>query len=87
LFGSQGTIGYQYDADGNRIGKGTVTNWQSCDITSNGYTPITDYVLDQGGGQMTEVAVGNGTWTPVHTNVTANGMLIATYDTLGCTSI
>ena len=83
LNGSQGMIGYQYGPDGTRIGKGTVTNWQSCDITSNGYTPITDYVLDQGGGQMTEVAVGNGTWTPVHTNVTANGMLIATYDTLG----
>ena len=83
LNGPQGMIGYQYDADGIRIGKGTVTNWQSCDITSNGYIPTTDYVLDQGGGQMSEVSVGNGVQNWVHTNVTANGMLIATYDTLG----
>jgi hypothetical protein len=32
---------------------------------------------------MTEVAVGNGTPTWQHTNVTANGTLIATYDTVG----
>jgi RHS repeat-associated protein len=80
LNGPEGMFGYQYDADGARVGKGTVTNWQSCDITSNGYTPTTEYVLDQGGGQMTEVAVGNG---PVHANVTANGTLIATLDGAG----
>ena len=83
LNGPQGMIGYQYDADGNRIGKGTVTNWQSCDITANGYIPTTDFVLDQGGGQLTEVAIGGGTQTWVHTNVTASGTLIATYDSLG----
>ena len=84
--GPQGMVGYQYDADGNRIGKGAISS-MSCDLTANGYSPTTDYVLDPSGGQMTEVSIGsvNGsvsqTW--VHTNVTANGMLIATYDTTG----
>jgi len=79
-------IGYQYDADGSRVGKGTVTNWQSCDITANGYTPTTDFVLDQGGGQMTELAVyttNSGTqYQHVHSNVSAAGALIASSDSL-----
>jgi RHS repeat-associated protein len=76
-------IGYQYDADGNRVGKGTVTTIATCDITANGYTPITDYVLDQSGGQMTEMAIAGTQSTWVHSNVSANGTLIATYDTTG----
>jgi RHS repeat-associated protein len=87
LNGPQGMIGYQYDANGNRVGKGTVTTIATCDITANGYTPITDYVLDQSGGQMTEMAImttTSGTTTSwVHSNVTAAGALIATFDTTG----
>ena len=87
LNGPQGMIGYQYDANGNRVGKGTVTTISTCDIASNGYKPITDYVLDQSGAQMTEMAIsvtGNGTQsTWVHSNVAADGVLIATYDTTG----
>lgn len=81
VHGTDGMTGYQYNADGQRIGKGVITS-MSCDLTANGYTPTTDYVLDQGGGQMTEVSVGAAPgWQ--HTNVTANGSLIATYDTAG----
>jgi RHS repeat-associated protein len=76
-------IGYQYDADGNRVGKGTITSW-GCDVTTNGYSSTNDYVLDQGGGQMTELVVGqNGKMTWQHSNVMANGILIATYDPNG----
>jgi RHS repeat-associated protein len=86
LNGPQGMIGYQYDANGNRVGKGTVTNWQSCDITANGYTPTTDFVLDQSGGQMTELAIyttSAGTqYQHVHSNVSAGGSLIASFDSL-----
>jgi YD repeat-containing protein len=87
LNGPQGMIGYQYDADGNRVGKGTVTTIATCDITANGYQPMTDFVLDQSGGQMTEMAVYNTsagtTYTWTHSNVTAGGALIASFDTTG----
>jgi RHS repeat-associated protein len=87
LNGPQGMIGYQYDADGNRVGKGTVTTIATCDITANGYQPMTDFLLDQSGGQMTEMAVSNTsagtTYTWTHSNVTAGGALIASFDTTG----
>jgi RHS repeat-associated protein len=83
MHGPFGMTGYQYDADGNRIGKGSITS-MSCDLTVNGYQAQSDYVLDQGGGQMSEMAVAaNGTEVWQHTNVTAGGSLIATYDTTG----
>jgi RHS repeat-associated protein len=79
-------IGYQYDADGNRVGKGTVTNWQSCDITTNGYQPTNDFVLDQSGSQMTEMEILNSasgtTVSLAHSNVTANGGLFVSFDSL-----
>jgi RHS repeat-associated protein len=83
VHGAYGMVGYQYDAEGNRISKGSITIW-SCDITSNGFQPQSDYILDQGGGQETEMAVdavGTEVWQ--HTNVWAAGQLIATYDTAG----
>jgi RHS repeat-associated protein len=80
-------IGYQYNADGNRVGKGSVTSIATCDITQNGYQPMTDFVLDQSGGQMTEMAIsttGSGTTSSwVHSNVTAGGALLATFDNNG----
>jgi RHS repeat-associated protein len=80
--GPQGMVGYQYDAAGNRVGRGSITT-MSCDITQNGYQPASDYIVDLSGNQMTEVSVGNGQSTWQHTNVTANGTLVATYDTVG----
>jgi RHS repeat-associated protein len=83
VHGPFGMTGYQYDADGNRIGKGSITS-MSCDLTTNGYQAQSDYVLDLGGGQMSEMAVdANGGEVWQHTNVTAGGSLIATYDTTG----
>ena len=81
--GPEGMIGYQYDGEGNRVGKGTVTTTLTCDITLNGYVPTTDYILDASGGQVTEMAIGNGTATWVHSNVMANGALLASYDGTG----
>jgi len=81
VHGAYGMVGYQYDAEGNRISKGSITVW-SCDITSNGFQPQSDYILDQGGGQETEMAVAaTGTEVWQHTNVWADGQLIATYNT------
>jgi len=84
VHGVNGMTGYQYDAEGDRVGKGTITS-MSCDVTANGYQPTSDYVLDQSGGQVTELAVNESGNTAVwqHTNVKADGVLIATYDTTG----
>ena len=45
----------------------------SCDPTQNGYVPTNDFVLDQSGSQVSEVAWSGGTATLQHTNVWANG--------------
>jgi RHS repeat-associated protein len=74
---------YIYDAEGNRVAKGTITSW-SCDSTlnsngvpNNGFIPTNSYVVGLGNEQLTETD-GNGNWK--HTNVYAAGALIATYD-------
>ena len=75
--------GYVYDADGNRVAKGTITNW-SCDPSVNGLTTAgneTDYVLGPNGEQVTELAQdANGSMNWQRTYVHAGGALIATYD-------
>jgi RHS repeat-associated protein len=71
--------GYQYDAAGNRIAKGSLTS-MSCDITANGFSQTTGFVVDAGGQQLTEVD-GSGNWQ--HTNVYAGGKQIGTYDSQG----
>jgi RHS repeat-associated protein len=69
---------YIYDAEGNRVAKGAITNWTAgCNTATNGFTPTNSYVLGLSNEQLTETD-GNGKWT--HTNVYAAGMLIATYD-------
>lgn len=76
--------GYLYDAAGNRVAKGTLSNVNAsnaCDITSNGFTPQSGYVVGPSGEQLTEVQWVNGGWNQwIHTNVYAGGKLIATYD-------
>jgi RHS repeat-associated protein len=83
---SGGYEGYIYDAAGNRVAKGTIqsvivmVNGQqtlSCDTTVNGFVLASQYLLGPSGEQMTELNAA-GTW--VHTNVTANGSLLATFD-------
>jgi hypothetical protein len=66
---------YIYDSQGNRVGKGTITTL-SCVKATNGFVATAGYVTGLNGEQMTET---NGTTQWVHTNVFANGSLIATY--------
>jgi RHS repeat-associated protein len=75
---TNGWTGYVYDAAGNRVGKGNITNWNgTCDTTTNGFVLTSQYLLGPSGEQMTELNAA-GAW--VHTNVMANGSLIATFD-------
>ncbi len=69
---------YLYDADGGRVAKGTITSW-SCNVTANGFSASSLYVLGLGGEQVSEVAVSGSTSTWVHTNIFAGGKLLATY--------
>ena len=57
------------------MGKGTITSF-SCAKSSNGYTPTASDVMGLNGEQFTET---NGSTGWVHTNVFANGALLATY--------
>ena len=75
--------GYLYNAEGQRVAKGTITT-MSCDSSSNGFTAMNDYILDSAGNQLTEMAMSeNGSMAWQHTNVFANGQLLATYDNDG----
>jgi RHS repeat-associated protein len=78
--------GYLYDAEGTRVGKGSISAW-TCDLTANGFQPTTDYILGPGGEQVSEMNVTvSATATTVawaHTNVWAAGRLLATYDPTG----
>jgi RHS repeat-associated protein len=79
---TSGTItGYIYDAEGNRIAKGSLQSF-SCDITQNGFAQNTGYVVGPSGEQLTEIHVNGSNTLWEHTNVSASGKLIATYDGL-----
>ncbi|HEX3891939.1 MAG TPA: RHS repeat-associated core domain-containing protein, partial [Terracidiphilus sp.] len=77
---------YLYDAEGNRVAKGTITSF-SCDNSinqstgrpNNGFLATAAFVLGPRGEQMTEMTNNSGTWQWAHTNVDAAG-LSATYD-------
>jgi len=71
--------GYIYDAEGNRVAKGTLTSF-SCDLTQNGFTTTTQYIVGQSGEQVTAVD-GSGNWK--RSNVYAAGAPLATYDAAG----
>ena len=72
--------GYIYDADGQRVAKGTISS-MSCDPALSHFTTQTDYVRDQSGNPLSEFTLGsNGAPVLQLTNVWANGMLIATDD-------
>jgi RHS repeat-associated protein len=71
--------GYLYDAEGNRIAKGTIATWGSCDPAVNGFQLTESYVLGQGGEQMSTFD-GGGNWK--RSNVYGAGKLLATYDSI-----
>jgi YD repeat-containing protein len=74
--------GYIYGADGTRVAKGSLTEW-SCNIASNGFKATSSYVLGAGGEQLTELTVtgSSGSYSSAwkHTNIFADGKLLATY--------
>jgi RHS repeat-associated protein len=67
--------GYVYDADGERVGKGTLTSF-SCNLSTNGFATTNAFVIGLDGGQLTEI---NGSKAWQHTNLFLDGQLFATY--------
>jgi RHS repeat-associated protein len=76
--GTYTMTGYIYNAEGERVAKGTVTTL-SCDPTSNGFTLTESYVLGLGGEELTMLG-GSGSSPWQRTNVYGQGKLLATYD-------
>ncbi len=71
--GVVGYTGYIYDAEGNRVAKGTL-NSLSCDMGSNGFQQKSWEILGQNGEQVSETD-GAGNWA--HTNVYAGVLSLA----------
>ncbi len=69
--------------EGNRIAKGTITTWGSCDPAANGFQLTETYVLDQSGEESSQLSTQNGTTTWERSNVYGAGRLLATYDAAG----
>ena len=67
--------GYIYDAEGNRVAKGTLSSF-SCNLSNDGFSVTNQYVVGLDGEQLGERG-GSGQWW--HTNIFANGRLLATY--------
>jgi RHS repeat-associated protein len=79
---------YIYDAEGARIGKGTLASAPSSYYSTcapplgSGFTLTTRWLVDLGGDQVTELSEqGSETWA--HSNIWAGGKLTATYDLKG----
>jgi RHS repeat-associated protein len=78
--GTYTMTGYLYDADGNRVAKGTIASMTSCDPGSNGFQLTESYVLGPSGEELTMLD-GNSNWQ--RTNVFGGGKQLATYDSNG----
>ena len=81
---------YLYDATGTRVGKATFTgSFPAINTTcaapgaAAGFVLTAQYLLDQGGDQVTELNTTSGTMAWAHSNVWAGAHLDATYDTKG----
>jgi len=77
--GSPTFWGYIYDAEGQRVAKGTI-NGLNCDPSSNGFQLTDQYILGQGGEELATMD-GAGHWK--RANVYGAGKLLATYDASG----
>jgi RHS repeat-associated protein len=80
---------YIYDAEGWRTAKGRPANaalpitTQACNLATNGFAPSSEYLLDLGGDQVTELnnaVTGTSALAWAHSNVWAGAHLTATYD-------
>lgn len=67
------TTGYVYDAEGNRVAKGSVSSL-SCSLPS--FSLTASYVLGANGEEVSELN-GSGAWQ--YTNIFAKGKLLGTY--------
>jgi len=79
------TTGYIYDADGNRVAKGSINasvflTSSVCNPSSNGFQLTESYVVGQSGEELT-TRDGSNNWQ--RTNVYGASGLFATYDSLG----
>ncbi|HTV55435.1 MAG TPA: RHS repeat-associated core domain-containing protein [Terriglobia bacterium] len=72
---SSATVGYVYDGEGRRLAKGTISTF-SCDVTTNGFSPTSEYVVGLKGEQLAET---DGQFNLLHGNIFANGKLLVTY--------
>ena len=77
--------GYVYDAEGNRVARGTINpsalgQQPSCNLSANGFALTESYVVGQSGEELTMLD-GSSHWE--RTNVYGGGKLLATYDTAG----
>jgi len=70
-----GMVEYIYNAEGERVIKGTIATF-NCNPASNGFTVTNVYVRGLNGEELTET---NGSLQWDHTNVFADGELLATY--------
>lgn len=73
---------YVYDAEGNRVAQGSLSSWPSlcpAATSGNGFTLTKQYIVGIGGEQLGEQSVSGGTASWTHTNIYANGALLATY--------
>jgi len=85
---TQSFTGYLYNADGVRVARGSITpqppalplTSSACNLATNGFTLVRQYLLDLSGNQVTEVD-GTGLWQ--HSNLWAGAHLTATYDPKG----
>lgn len=66
---------YIYDAEGQRVGKGSATDL-SCNPATDNFSLTNFYIIGPTGEQLSEMN-GSGHW--YHTNVFAGGKLLATY--------
>ncbi|WP_263418066.1 RHS repeat-associated core domain-containing protein [Terriglobus albidus] len=73
--GPGGNIGYLYDAQGQRVAKGTITSL-SCNPSQNGFT-MTEEIITTAGGAQTVRFDSQGAWT--ESDLTVGGQLAATY--------
>jgi RHS repeat-associated protein len=69
--------GYIYDGEGNRVAKGSLASWPTACPAQSAITATTQYVIGLGGEQLTEITGSGTAWG--HTNVFAEGGLLATY--------
>ena len=78
--------GYLYDAEGNRVAKGSITSW-SCNTATNGFTMTQTQILGPGNEQLTELTWSGGAVSNWHTNVWTPNGLDGTYSQTGSQAI